>query len=293
MTQRVGVITVSYGSGEHLAQMLQSLRQHCGDDVQVMVVDNKPDHDAVADVAEKFGVHYLPLPANPGYGAGMNAGGRALEDTLQKGESFDAFFVVNPDVTFVEDSISALGQVLNSDEHFGAVGPTLLDENGDVYPSARAIPSVGTGVGHALFGTIWPSNPWTRAYKTTEGYAEQRNSGWLSGAAVMVKAKAWHEIGGFDEAYFLNFEDIDLGFRLGKAGYLNIYTPETRVVHTGGHSLDKHEAVSEHAMHESAQRFMRKRYAGFWNTPVRWAVVLGLKVRGALKQRALKRQQTV
>lgn len=285
----VGIVTVSYGSGEHLELLLSSIREYCGSEQPVIVVDNKPDHENVREVAEAFSAHYLALPSNPGYGAGMNAGVNELRMINAGSDEFDAFFVVNPDLEFIEDCITPLAKALLSSDSTGSVGPALLELDGSIYPSARPIPSISTGIGHAIFVKIWPSNPWTKKYKQSVGHDSERESGWLSGAAVMVKAKVWSEIGGFDEGYFLNFEDIDLGFRIGKAGYLNVYCPQTKVVHSGGHSLSKHEAVSEQAMHQSAVRFMRKRYAGFWNTPVRWAVVLGLKLRGAITLLALKR----
>lgn len=285
---RVGVITVSYGSGEDLERFLASLRKFCPADTDVIVVDNKPGPDGVAEIADRHGAQYLPLPSNPGYGAGMNAGVEQLRQDEQEGKRFDAFFVCNPDTYFVEDSITPLSTALMSSSKIGAVGPKLLNDDGSVYPSARAIPSVGTGIGHGLFVSIWPNNPWTRAYKSSAGYNSQRESGWLSGAAVMVKASVWDQLGGFDEGYFLNFEDIDLGFRISKAGCSNVLVPTTHVVHSGGHSLKKHAEASERAMHESARRFMRKRYAGFWKTPIRWAVLLGLRVRGALTLRRIR-----
>jgi len=177
-----------------------------------------------------------------------------------------------------------------SDASIGSVGPRLLNDDGSVYPSARNIPSVSTGVGHALFKTVWPNNPWSRAYKNGADDAVRRNAGWLSGAAVMVSAAAWDSVAGFDEDYFLNFEDIDLGYRLGLAGFKNVYVPGASVVHSGAHSTRKHAEMAERAMHVSAVRFMRKRYAGFWNSPVRWAVVLGLKVRGGLLVRQIRKR---
>lgn len=287
-----GIVTVSYGSGEHLTQFLTSVREFCGSEQTIVVVDNKPDHENVRAVAETFSAHYLALPSNPGYGAGMNAGVKELRRIAGDEFSFDAFFVVNPDVTFIENSVTPLVETLLSEANVGSVGPTLLEEDGSVYPSAREIPSVSTGIGHAVFGVFWPSNPWTKKYKSTAGSDQQRDAGWLSGAAVMIKAEVWDAIGGFDEGYFLNFEDIDLGFRIGKAGYRNVYCPQTKVVHTGGHSLNKHEAISERAMHTSAVRFMRKRYAGFWHTPFRWAVVLGLKVRGVITLATIRKTKT-
>lgn len=286
---RIAVVTVSYGSGPELEAFLASLRRHEGADLAVAVVDNKPDTESVQGIAERFGASYLALPNNPGYGAGMNAGARLLAAELPVGEAFDAVFVCNPDVEFVEPVVQQLATKLMSSELIGSVGPALLNEDGSVYPSARNIPSISTGVGHALFGRVWPANPWSKAYKNALDNSQEREAGWLSGAAVMVRGSVWQDISGFDEDYFLNFEDIDLGYRIGLAGYHNVYVPAKRVRHTGAHSTDKHAELAERAMHDSAVRFMRKRYAGFFASPIRWFSVLGLRVRGALKVAALRR----
>lgn len=285
----VGVITVSYGSGDVLTKFLESVRQH-HDATEVVVVDNKPDHENVQDIAEKYGATYLPLPQNPGYGAGMNAGVGALAVAVgPDSPSFDAYFFCNPDIRFVEPTIDELATSLLEDLKAGSIGPRLLNEDGSVYPSARNIPSVGTGVGHALFGKIWPTNPWSRSYKNAADYDTRRTAGSLSGAAVMVRRDVYEELGGWDEAYFMHFEDIDLGWRIGKANYTNIYEPAVSVVHSGAHSTKKHAVVVEQAMTESAIRFMRKRYTGAWNAPLRWLIILGLRVRGMIKVRTAQR----
>jgi N-acetylglucosaminyl-diphospho-decaprenol L-rhamnosyltransferase len=202
---------------------------------------------------------------------------------------FDAYFFCNPDVIFIEPAIGELASALLTETRGGSIGPRTLNDDGSIYPSARNIPSVATGVGHALFGKVWASNPWSRAYKNSADYDVRRNAGWLSGAAVMVTRQAYEDVHGWDEAYFLHFEDIDLGYRLGLAGWVNVFEPAVTIRHTGGHSLKKHSEVAERAMTSSAIRFMRKRYAGVWRSPVRWVVVAGLRVRGALKVRGAQR----
>ena len=284
---RVGVVTVSYGSGEALEPFLSTLREHHGESVAVVVVDNKPEgEDDVSRIAARHDALYVGLPTNPGYGAGMNAGVRALTASLGPADAaFDAYFFCNPDVLFTAPSIAELADSLFEDRAAGSIGPRTLNEDGSVYPSARNIPSIGTGVGHALFGRIWPSNPWSRAYKNASDYDERRAAGWLSGAAVMVKRAVNDEIGGWDEGYFLHFEDIDLGYRIGLAGHTNVFEPAVTVVHSGGHSLKKHSAVAERAMTASAIRFMKKRYSGVWLAPLRYAIIAGLRLRGAVKSR--------
>lgn len=279
--QKVAVVTVSYGSSEVLEQFLSTLRQHEGN-IPVVVVDNKPDLDAVDKISAKFGAHYLPLPSNPGYGAGMNAGARLMAESLG---AFDAYFFCNPDVSFLESVTQKLAQSMFANVDVGSIGPKLLNDDGTTYPSARNIPSIGTGVGHALFSKVWPTNPWSRAYQDSANYEHRRSAGSLSGAAVMVKRTVFEQIGGWDEAYFMHFEDIDLGWRIGNTGLENIYEPAVAVNHSGAHSTKKHAAMVERAMTESAIRFMNKRYSGFWQAPLRWTIAAGLRVRGAIKVR--------
>ena len=281
---RVGVVTVSYGSGEALRTFLESLRTHHGDEMPVAVVDNKPDIENVHDLAEEFGAAYVPLPRNPGYGAGMNAGVDALRAAqTNPGETFDAFFFCNPDVRFLAPAIAPLAATLLADPLAGSIGPRLLNDDGSVYPSARHIPSVGTGAGHALLGRVWPTNPWSRAYTDAANYEEPRPAGWLSGAAVMVRADVYDRVNGWDEAYFMHFEDVDLGWRIGRAGFTNLYEPGVSVEHTGAHSTTKHAVAAERAMTDSAIRFMRKRYSGALHAPLRVAITMGLRVRGTLR----------
>jgi N-acetylglucosaminyl-diphospho-decaprenol L-rhamnosyltransferase len=282
---RVAVVTVSYGSGEVLEAFLSSLREFHGDDLPVAMVDNKPDHENVEALAGRYGAVYVPLPENPGYGGGMNAGVAALEGD---GSGFDAYFFCNPDARFTEEVAVSLAETLLAGSRLGSIGPRVLNDDGSVYPSARNIPSVGTGVGHALFSKVWKGNPWSRAYTAAAHYDAARPAGWLSGSAVMVRADVYREIGGWDDAYFMHFEDIDLGWRIGRAGYENRYEPSVSLVHSGAHSTKKHAAMVERAMTESAIRFMRKRYAGSWRAPLRWAIVLGLRVRGWIRLRSAR-----
>jgi N-acetylglucosaminyl-diphospho-decaprenol L-rhamnosyltransferase len=155
-----------------------------------------------------------------------------------------------------------------------------------VYPSARALPSLRTGIGHALFANIWLGNPWTRAYRRdSSSDPVRRDAGWLSGACVLVRKSAFDELGGFDDGYFMYFEDVDLGYRLGKAGYRNVYEPAAVVVHSGAHSTSDHSARMISVHHESARRFLTRKYSGWYLWPVRVALTVGLDLRSALLSR--------
>src|SRR5690606_18898026 len=129
-----------------------------------------------------------------------------------------------PDVRLHPGSVEAMLAALDADPQIGAVGPKLLNEDGSVYPSARDIPSLRTGVGHAAFSRVWAGNPWTRRYRQEAASPDEaRDVGWLSGACLLVRREAFDSVDGFDDRYFMYFEDVDLGYRLGRAGWRNRY----------------------------------------------------------------------
>jgi len=282
---RVAIVTVSFGSSDVLSGFLASVAQSSTSTPAVVVADNKPDGDAVvAGLAAEHAVTYLPLGANLGYGGAVNA----AVDTLP--DSVDWVLVSNPDVSLGAGALDALVATGDSDPRIGSVGPAVLTAEGDVYPSARSVPSLRTGVGHALFVNLWSANPWTRSYRNdTETPVEQRDAGWLSGSCVLVRRTAFTELGGFDTGFFMYFEDVDLGYRLGKLGYRNVYDPSARVVHTGAHSTTSDSARMIAAHHTSARRFLNKKYAAWYLWPIRVSLTIGLRVRSALVRRSLDR----
>ena len=160
----------------------------------------------------------LALPENLGYGTGMNRG-------VAHGPRADFYVLANPDLTFGTGAIDELLRAAEAEPRSGSLGPAIFNVDGSLYPSARPLPALGTGIGHALFSRTWPSNPWTRSYRMTLADGRSRAVGWLSGACLFVRADVFHAVGGFDERYFMYFEDVDFGRRVGLAGYRNVYVP--------------------------------------------------------------------
>ena len=270
----LALLFVSYGSGDEIAKALASAARGSRQPERVLIADNLCDGKLADQLAEfKSNVEIVDCPDNPGYGGAINRLVARLEPNSVKW-----LLIVNPDIEFEPGAIAEL-LAAGADAGIGAVGPKVLDENGHVYPSARRIPSIRTGVGHAVFGRVWPANPWTRRYFDLQTGDETRSAGWLSGACVLVHARAFADVGGFDEAYFMYFEDVDLGFRLGNAGWRSIYAPAAVVHHEGGHSTRESSALMRAAHHKSAELFLKRRYPGVLLAPVRFVLSLGLRLR--------------
>lgn len=280
-----GVVTVSYGSEGVLDRFFASLESASAAPLSVVVADNRPEAGApVRELAERYGVTYLPMAANLGYGGAMNAAVRILPSDIRW------VLVSNPDIEIHPGAIDELVRVGESDARIGAVGP-LVETDGEIYPSARAIPSIRMGLGHALFANIWPGNPWSRQYHSdNERPPRERDAGWLSGSCLLIRREAFDAVGGFDDRFFMYFEDVDLGYRLSKAGWRNRYAPTATVMHSGAHSTDEHSTKMALVHHESAYRFLSSKYRGWYLAPVRLAVRVGLSTRAFLVTRVFNRR---
>lgn len=277
---RVAVVTVSFRSSEAVSTLIHSLHAASAQPLETVVVDNLPGGDSDLEVALRGSTaRVVHRPDNPGYGGGINAGVATLSPSI------DWILVVNPDVVLHAGCVDALVAVGDADDSVGAVGPLIRDGHGETYPSARAIPSLRVGIGHALLGDIAPRNRWTRRYHQHSDYDEERDAGWLSGACVLVRRTAFDEVGGFDEGFFMYFEDVDLGYRLGQHGWRSRFAPRAFVEHEGGHSTKAHSDAMIAAHHASARRWIAKRYRGIAWSPVRLTVSTGLRLRQAIIRR--------
>ena len=277
----LAVVCVTYSPGESLAAFLRTLRDATSRPVRVVLADNgstdgAPEQAAATDER----VELLRIGENLGYGAAANRAVAALP------ASVGWALVVNPDIEFGPGSLDTLLEAGKRWPRAGSLGP-LIRTAGEVYPSARLQPSLGRGLGHAVFATLWPANPWTRAYRQ-EGDVAERPAGWLSGSCVLLRRDAWDSVDGFDPRYFMYFEDVDLGDRLARAGWLNVYVPDAQVVHTGGHATERDAPTSARMLaehHRSAYRVLADRYRGRRHAPLRLALRAGLGLRARVGMR--------
>ncbi len=267
----VRAIVVTYSSGRYLHTFLDSLVTASSGSIPVVVSDNGSTDGSLKGIEQRSLTTVLRNHANLGYGAAANRG--AI------GASEGWLLVANPDVELTEGSVDTLLAAVERWPRAGVLGPAIVNPDGLLYPSARQIPSLGRGTGHALFGWIWPSNPWTASYRRERGEVVEGRCGWLSGSCLFVRREAFEAVGGFDEGFFMYFEDLDLCERIGLAGYDAVYVPSARVRHTGAHSTSKNARAMAKAHHDSAYRYLARRYSGVHQTPLRWLLRLGLTAR--------------
>jgi N-acetylglucosaminyl-diphospho-decaprenol L-rhamnosyltransferase len=273
--ESLAVVTVTFNSANQILSFLNSVRDSESRPPAVYVVENaSPQSQETAEIAKSNDASFIALETNLGYGGAVNAAIRQLP------QSVEYVLVSNPDVTFGPGLATELAAWLGEHSRTAAVGPRILNADGTTYPSARALPSLRTGVGHATFSRIWPSNPWSKRYRA-EGITndQARQAGWLSGSCLMVRRSAFDQVGGFDESYFMYFEDVDLGYRLAKAGWNNDYLPQAFATHYGAQSTSSDPSRMLRAHHDSALRYLDRKYSARWLAPLRAAIHLGLGIR--------------
>lgn len=205
---------------------------------RVVVVDNGSS-DATPDVARDLGAVVLRR-GNRGFAAGVNAGVNALNGA--------AFAVLNPDVAFeVPDVADRLAQHLESPA-VGMAAPALELPDGALQDSAREVPSPLDLVRRRF----WRQRP--DEVRSDRPVAVE----WVVAACLVIRREAFEAVGGFDERYFLYFEDVDFAVRLRRAGYAVVYDPTVRVLHA-------HAAASGGPMASPATRHHIRSAATFYS----------------------------
>ena len=251
---RVGAVVVNYNAGEVLGRCLASLRRNGIADI--VVVDNGST-DGSTEVLQSFegSCRLISSPRNGGYGAGANLGARSI--------ACDLVFICNPDLVAEPDAIGRLVESLDARRDAAVAGPMLLETDGSVYPSGRTFPDLRDALGHGFVGLFWRNNPWTRRYRLLgDDQHRARDADWVSGAGFLVRRDAFEAVGGFDEAYFMYVEDVDLCWRLHRAGWGVVYEPSARIVHEQGHSTSREPYRMLVAHHRSILRFARRSTTG-------------------------------
>jgi N-acetylglucosaminyl-diphospho-decaprenol L-rhamnosyltransferase len=274
-TRPVRAIVVNYQSASVLPGCVASL---LADGVaQVVVVDNGHRLGASDQAAETalrdagLSVTWVPAGANVGYGQAVNLGVGAC--------GTGDLLVCNPDIVLQPGTVACLAEVLADDPVVAIVGPQLTNPDGTVYPSGRTFPSLTDAAGHGLVGLVRPDNRFSRRYRLLDWDRRQRRSvDWVSGACFLIRREAWDGLGGFDARYFMYMEDVDLCWRIGRAGWGVGYQPEAEVVHTQGVSADLHPYRMLAAHHRSMWLFARRTTSG-WRRLALPVVMIGLGAR--------------
>ena len=238
----VAAVVVDFFAGDDLARCVDSLRQN-GVEMSVVVDNSTTGASLLALGAREARV--VDPESNLGFGRGVNRGVAALG-------SADVVIVANPDVVVHDGAIAALVDYLDRHGEVALVGPAIVDGTGAPYPSARVFPNPVLAALHAVLAPWWPSNPFTRRYRSP---GKGGRVDWVSGAFFAIRRADFEAVGGFDERYFMFAEDMDLCWRLGRRGRAVAVCRDAVVTHHEGVSRRRAPRAMLAAHHRSAIRF--------------------------------------
>ena len=247
---RVSAIVVNYNAGPDLADALRSIGSGLRkSEWDAVVVDNASSDGSAhlpADLAGR--VRVIANSQNVGFARGVNQGLAATAS--------DFVLILNPDCQLRNGAVEVLLTEIQNRPTCAVAGPRILDPDGRLQGSARGDPDMFTG----LFGrTGWLRRalPWLGVSKRNVAdpalsATESAAVDWVSGACMLARRDALASVGGFDERYFLYWEDADLCRRLRAKGYEVRYVPAAVAVHAVGVSSRSSRADAIRAFHESA-----------------------------------------
>ncbi len=233
---KLSVIIVNYNVRYYLEQAVgAALKAMKGLEAELIVVDNASTDGSDQMMAARFPeVQYIYSKENTGFSRGNNIGMRAA-----RGEYL---LLLNPDTVVSEDAFLRAVERMDADPTIGGLGVHMVDGTGNFLPeSKRGLPTPRAAF-YKVFGL---SNLFPRSRKYGSYHLSYLNKEdeheveILSGAFMMMRREALDKAGLLDEDFFMYGEDIDLSYRLIKAGYKNLYFPDTRIIHYKGESTKK------------------------------------------------------
>lgn len=256
---QLSVIIVNYNVKYFLEQCLFSVLKACRSiAAEIIVVDNNSTDGSRELLEEKFpSVYFIWNAANTGFAKANN---QALKNA--KGEYI---LFLNPDTIVPEDCFEKCIAFLQSQSHAGALGIKMIDGSGKfLKESKRAFPSPLTSL-YKLSGLakLFPhSKTFARYHLGHLPVNETHEVDVLAGAFMLIPHAVLKQVGSFDETFFMYGEDVDLSYRIQKAGYKNYYFAESTIIHFKGESTRKGSLNYVRLFYSAMSLFVKKHYSG-------------------------------
>ena len=233
-TADITLSVVSHRQNALVNQLLQDVQRICADRVALIVTENVPDGVAIST---SLPFEHIVNERIKGFGANHNAAFERCRTPW--------FCVLNPDIRLPADPFPQLLQAL-SDDRVGVAGPLVRDPGGSVEDSARRFPTAASLLKKAFVDRRQPDYPTDRGTQEVD---------WVAGMFMLFRAEAFAAVKGFDEAYFLYYEDVDLCRRLRVSGKAVRYVPGAEVLHDARRTSRSDPRVALHHL-RSVLRFL-------------------------------------
>ena len=254
----LSVIIVNYNVKYFLEQCLCAVQKACAViEAEVIVIDNNSSDGSREWLQDKFtSVKFIWQATNDGFG-------KANNKALQQATGAYILFL-NPDTIVAEDSFTLCVQQMQQDSTTGALGVRMIDGSGKfLKESKRGFPTAAAAF-YKMSGlsSLFPRSGIFAHYYA--GHLKETTTSEvdvLAGAFMMISRKAADITKGFDEDFFMYGEDVDLSYRIQKAGLKNIYFPGTTILHFKGESTQRFSASYNQHFYGAMKLFVKKHFA--------------------------------
>ncbi len=254
---KVSVIIVSYNVRGFLENLLSSLRGSLvGIESEIIIVDNSSDDDSVEFVRREFReVKLIENRTNVGFGKANNQGIKAATG--------EHLLIINPDAVVQEDTVKKMINFMTTHPDAGAASCKVLNADGTLQKTCRrGFPTPWVAF-TKISGLSWlfPGTKIFGQYNLTYLNPEEVHEvDAIGGSFMFIPRKVFVEVGGFDEDYFMYGEDIDICYKIKKAGYKVYYTPQTTAIHFKGESTRRSSINHTYEFYRAMNVFVDKRY---------------------------------
>ncbi len=277
---RTSIITVNYRVAHLVRGLVESIEKYPPAGTwELILVDNSLDSGQASDlkaIAEGRGnVKAVVADKNLGFSGGNNLG------IVHASGEYLVF--LNPDIVVRENCIATLVGHLESHAECGIAAPRVYWGDGGFQPTGRAFPNPLTGLfGRAtILSKLFPNNPFTKKQLIDlENASEPSEVDWAAGMAWAVRGKEFADAGGWDERYFMYWEDADVAFRYKHGmGMATHYVPSAEATHFHAESARRAGSKAVREFHNSAYKYVVKNLYPAWYDPRRWFSWLALNLR--------------
>lgn len=251
----VSIIIVSYNSRDEIIVNIESIKKKivCLN-YEILIVNNDAKDTQLSTIFEgDDSIRIIEAEQNLGFGRANNLG---LEQAKGKYILF-----VNPDVIFLSD-IDQLINALERDPEIGIMGAATFNDRHQVLPSCGEYPSIKNFLSESLFlNHLFPKIKWWGNFSMKYfDFKGTREVDWVSGAFMLGRKSTLMKISGFDKDFFMYGEDIDICWRLKKAGFKIVFSDKASIIHTVGHTVQNKSAKKAKFIVESSRVLWGKHY---------------------------------
>jgi len=225
----VAIVILNYNGKEWLSKFLPDVIKYKHKHCKIILADNCSTDDSISFLNEKFSesIEIISLPENTGYAGGYNEALKLV--------NADYFLLLNSDVAVTENWMNPLLNAMESDFTMAICQPKILSYD---YPEKFEYAGAAGGWIDLLGYPFCKGRLLSQVESDLGQYDQPGEIFWASGAALMIRAPVFKAIGGFDADYFAHMEEIDLCWRVKRAGFKIKVIPESKIYHVGGGTLD-------------------------------------------------------